>query len=202
MRWHRAAYDTSNQALEPILAERALRAYWDRIVQEFDKKGYLEPGRARMEIDSAWHDSCRHYAAMDSNGSALFVAPEILDLPPENIFGVLGHEAGHLVDFANPGRYWFRPATAVVVRTGSKCVSVADVPPSTKQDVLFFFEKLPQKNLNKHMNEWHHRTKDETERLADAIASIVLEASIGYTGSSHCLIEAINKGISRPRGLR
>ena len=202
MRWHRAAYDTSNQALEPILAERALRAYWDRIVREFEKKGYVEPGRARMTIDSAWHDSCRHYAAMDSTGSQLFVAPEILDLPPENIFGVLGHEAGHLVDFANPGRYWFRPARAVVVRAGSKCVSVADVPEATKQDVLFFFEKLPDKNLKKHMIEWHNRSKDEVERVADAIASIVLETTVGYTGTSDCLIEAIGKGIARPKGLR
>lgn len=198
----RAAYAVANELLSPMKAWEVVRPYWLDIVRTFEDKGFAEPGRVRVEMDPKWHDSCRHYAAMTTDGRAMFFAPAMADLPPDNIKGVLAHEAGHLVDYQNPGRYWYRPASAVNVREGSRVVSVLDVDPATKEPVLFKFEQLPSKALAKHMRDWDERPRDEVEMCADAIASYAVGKQIGYTGEKECLIQSLGSGVPRPKGTR
>ena len=199
----RAAYALANAPLDPTRAWAVLRPYWDEVVREYHQKGFLQPASVRVDMDEKWHDSCRHFAAMDKGATTLCLSPALADMDETNIRGVLAHEAGHIVDFSNPGRYWFRPALSVPVREGARVVSVLDVEPTFKGDVLFWFERLPTKGLAKHMRDWEQdRTRDEEERLADAIASWVMGQRVGYTGPTDCLIEALGAGVPRPKGLR
>ena len=196
------AYRNAEAPLEPEQAWAVVRPYWIQIIALFADKGFPELSKARVEMDDRWHDTCRHYAAMATDGSVLCLAPQMADLPPDNIRGLLAHEAGHLIDFAHPGTYWYRPAAGVVVRQGAKVVSVRDVDPHFRGDVLFEFHTMPSKNLRKHLQEWARRGKDEVERAADEIASWILGEKIGYTGVSDCLIQAVGAGEPRPKGLR
>lgn len=198
----RPAYARSDTPLDERRAWAVIRPHWEEVVRTFERKGHPEVKKADVEIDAKWHDSCRHFAAMSTDGDLLALAPQIADLPVENIVALLAHEAGHLVDFLNPGRFWFRPASQVHVREGCRVLSVLDVDPAEKGPVLFWFEHLPTKNLAKHMQEWKQRDKDETERTADAIASAMLGQYIGYTGPEDCLIQCVGSGIPRPKGLR
>lgn len=198
----RPAYARNDTPLDPQRAWAVIRPHWDDVLAIFERKGHPEVRRASVEVDEKWHDTCRHFAAMSTDGGLLALAPQMADLPVENIIALLAHEAGHLVDFLNPGRFWFRPASQVHVREGCRVLSVLDVDPSEKGPVLFWFQTLPVKNVRKHMQEWEQRDKDETERTADAIASAMLGQFIGYTGPKDCLIQAVGAGIPRPKGLR
>lgn len=197
---HREAF-ACNNTLDPGRAWEIIRPYWADVVSRFGHRGFTQLGRAQVQIDERWHDSCRHYAAMSSDGSLLALAPQIADLEPAQITALLAHEAGHLVDFTQPGVYWFRPAARVPVREGSLVVSVLDVDPRTRGDVLFRFDRMP-KQMSKHMRDWSTREADEVERTADAIASVALEEYIGYTGPKGCLVQTLGAGVPRPRGLK
>jgi hypothetical protein len=190
----------------PLDADRAwsvLRPYWEEIVGTFRHKGHPEPGNVtRVKVDPKWHDTCRHFAGASQDARILVVAPELADMPVASIVAILAHECGHFVDLANPGRYWFRRASNVRVRKGARAVSVKDLPPTFRDDALFFFEHLPDKNLGKHLNEWRARESDEVERAADAIAEVVTGHRIGYTGAPGCLVQTMGSGVERPIGLR
>ena len=197
------AFATPNEPLDAARAWDVLRPYWQQIVNVFRSKGHNEPQRVtRVKVDSKWHDTCRHFAGASQDAKLLIVAPELADMPVATILGSMAHEAGHFVDLANPGRYWFRRPENVRVRKGSRAVSVKDLPASFRDEALFRFEQLPEKGLGKHMNEWAERPSDEVEFTADAIAEVVTGERIGYTGPPGCLVQSLGTGIERPVGLR
>lgn len=205
MKRRRRAYAAENGLSGPDQVTSIIQGYWVPITQAFKQAGYNQPNQVtRLQVDSKAHDSCRHYAMAKMDGSVLIVGPEIVDLPPDNITAILAHEAGHFVDFASPGRFWFRSPQAIRVRSGARAISlsVKALPPDHKGPVLFFFQDLPTKGLSKHLREWENRGRDEEERVADEIASYVLGKPIRYTGSRDCLVQSIGRGVERPIGLR
>ena len=198
----RKAFADPNSPLSEHQVWAILEPYWTELVSVFRHAGYPEPGKvARIQVDTTWRDSCRHFAGAAIDGSKLIVAPELADLPVPSIRGILAHEGGHFVDLGNPGRYWLRPLGSVNVRHGAD-VAVLWGGGSIKDDALVCFEKLPEKNLRKHLRDWSERGCDEVERVADVIAEIVIGQKIGYVGPPSCLIQTIGKGPSRPKGLR
>lgn len=197
----RAIFVSGSEPLSADKAWRILQPYWEQVAAHFRRQGHPQVSKVRVEVDERWHDSCRHYAAMTEDCSLVGFAPQMADLPDEQVLALMAHEAGHVVDFSNPGRYWYRPAAAVRVRSGCKISSVQDVDPREKGDVLFYYERLPE-SMGKHMRDWKNRGKDETEGCADAIAEAVTGKPIRYTGPKDCLVETFGTGIKRPRGLR
>ena len=204
----RDVYASPNAPLDETRAWEILKPHWQEITETYARKGHLAPSQAKVEIDPKWHDSCRHFAAADNHGTTVCFAPELADKPVGNIRAVLAHEAGHVVDFANPGRYWFRPATQIRLREGCRVVSVLDVDPTTKGPVLFYFATLPTSGLGKHLRDWRHedeggtRSSDEIEFVADAIGSWIMGEPILYSGPPECLLETMGRGVPRPKGLR
>jgi hypothetical protein len=201
----RNSYALKDAPAGPDQVTNIIQGYWIPITQAFKQAGYKAPSAiTRLRIDSEAHDNCRHYAMAKKDGTVMIVGPEIVDLPPENIVGILAHEAGHFVDFDNPGRFWFRRPQMVRVRKGARAVSLTLEPVSDDHDgpLLFFFSDLPGKGFIKHMRDWKDRSDDEVERVADEIASYVLGERIGYTGKPGCLIQTAGKGVERPIGLR
>lgn len=198
-----AAFANASGPLDADRAWAVLRPYWEQIVSTFRHKGHAEPGKVtRVKVDPKWHDTCRHFAGASQDAKILVVAPELADMPVASIVAILAHEAGHFVDLSNPGRYWFRTACNVRLRKGARAVSVRDVPETYRDATLFLFERLPEKNLGKHLNEWRERESDEVERTADAIAEVVTGQRIGYTGAPGCLVQTMGSGVERPIGLR
>lgn len=185
----------------PDQVANTIRGYWRKIVEMFSLSGFSEPERvSRFRISSSWHDTCRHYAGAKTDGTMLVVAPQIVDLEPSTIFALLAHEAGHFVDFGQPGRWFFRTPSAVRVREGAQISCVSEEFDSHNKG-LFLFEQFPRR-FKKHLSDWKNRNPDEVERVADAIAEFATGTKIGYTGPPHCLIQTIAGGIERPVGLR
>lgn len=155
-----------------------LEPIWAAICVIFAANSFPEPAKCRVEIDVNAHDSCRHFAATRVDGALMIVAPELADMPPETAEAILAHEAGHIVDFCHPGRFWFRRG------------KLEDVAP------------LPQKGRQKILNLWAGRSDDEVEHVGDAIAERVMQRRIGYIGRPGCLIQTWDRGKKRPEGLR
>ena len=63
-------------------------------------------------------------------------------------------------------------------------------------------DKLPGKNIRKHMEQWRSRSTDEVEMVADQIAEMVMGQKIGYVGPSGCIVQTLGRGKTRPKGLR
>ncbi|MHC4617126.1 MAG: hypothetical protein ACYTEQ_05165 [Planctomycetota bacterium] len=161
------------EAIEVLLPQ------WEQICEIFEEHGHMEPSEvSTLVVTPDVHDTCRHFAATRDDGKVVYVAPEMCHLPLEVVAGVLAHEAGHVVDMRNPGIFWFR--------YGDLCA----------------VEELPTKRLRKHLREWGERSDDEIERVADAIATEAIGTKIGYVGPPYCLVQAVGRGIRRPKGLR
>jgi hypothetical protein len=162
--------------LENFEAAAIIETTWEQVADVFRREGFPQPAQARLEVASDAHDSCRHYAATSVDARIVVFAPEIVLLPAGSIEAIMAHEAGHVVDFSNPGRFWYR------------------------NDALVVQETLPSRGLKRLFSAWIDRSRDEQERVADAIAEHVMEYRIGYVGP--CMIQDINRGQHRPRGLR
>lgn len=155
-----------------------LEPIWEAVCDTFSDKGFDQPSDCRFEIDPSAHDSCRHFAATRTDGKLMIVAPDLADMPLSTIEAILAHEAGHIVDFCCPGRFWFRSG------------KLQDIDP------------LPSKGRRKILAMWKGRDNDEVEYVGDAIAEFVMERRIGYVGHPGCLVQSFDDGIKRPRGLR
>lgn len=160
-------------------AEAVLGPFWQEVSDGFADAGFHEPSELHnIIVTDEVRDSCRHFAAAREDGKVVYVASEIVNLPDESIFGILAHEAGHIIDFCNPGKFWYRKNGLQVV------------------------EKLPSKGYRKILKAWRERDDDEVEMVADEIAHMALGVRIGYVGSPSCLVQALGRGKRRPRGLR
>lgn len=191
---------------DPLSSEEAwavLEPYWVEIVDTFKAKSLLAPSKiTRVEIDPDWHDTCRHFAAATTDAKIVIFAPELADMPVPTIRAIMAHEAAHISDFAAPGIYWYRPIQAMPIREGIKATVFADVNAKSTKPVLMRVDKLPEKNLRKHMADWHARPTDEVEMAADQLAEFVMDQKIGYVGPKGCLVQSLGHGKPRPKGLR
>jgi len=190
---------------DPLTSEEAwavLEPYWKEIVAEFSAKKLMAPSKVvRVDVDPKWHNTCRHFGGARTDAKVVIFAPELADMPVPSIRGIMAHEAGHLTDFAAPGIYWFRPIEALALREGLRATVFADDPRRT-ESVLMKVRELPEKNLRKHMQDWHDRSRDEVEMIADKLGEYVLGKKIGYVGPSGCLVQSVGRGKTRPKGLR
>jgi hypothetical protein len=165
--------------VDDVEAGAVIAAFWDEVVARFLESGFEKPQRIKsLTITSEVHDSCRHFAAVREDGSAVYIAPELVSMPDETILGILAHEAGHVEDLSCPGMYWYRKGR------------------------LHVSEDVPEKGFRKVLKAWSDRSDDEVERVADEIAYEAFGIRIGYIGPKTCLVQAMGRGKRRPRGLR
>lgn len=151
---------------------------WKDTVKVFARQGHSELGLAKFELDESMHDTERHFAGTTLDGKEMHVAPALVDMPLDTVEAILAHEAGHVVDFCNPGRWWFR------------------------LNELRYVADLPTKGLRKLLLSWKERDEDEVEHVADAIAELVTGRRIGYVGVGSCIVQTWDRGTPRPDGLR
>jgi len=161
---------------EPI-ARAILIPPWLEICEVFESKGFEFPSAAKVRIVSWAHDSCRHFAAASEDGKDVYFSPDMAELPDATALAIMAHEAGHLVDLSCPCRFWW---------LNGKLVDAGE------------FNK--SKGFKRALERWRARSEDDLEWIADAIAEQVLGVRIGYSGK--CLIQTLDGGIPRPKGLR
>lgn len=94
----------------------------------------------------------RTYAMAATDGGEIILAPDMGDLPPSTVMGILVHEIGHILDYAYPAQW--EP-----VRGGA------------------MFHDDPVRP-----GAWRRRSYDAIERAADAIGEAVFGVRIGYRG--------------------
>jgi hypothetical protein len=136
--------------------------------------------RTRMVVDSAVHDSERHYGRCRDDGLLIEIAPEATQLPFEQLIAMLAHEMGHAADFLYPGCW---------VNTGEA------------EGESVWIGHLKTKPARVWRNTlWHERSDDHIEWDADAIAYTVTGLRMGYCG--HCMVQCFSGGKARPEGLR
>lgn len=133
--------------------------------------------KTQFECRRDIHDSERHFAATSVDGLKVFAAPELADLPEDTVAAIFAHEFGHVVDHLYPGRY-------LVV-----------------EEELCFFEVEPVDEVRvARVRQWRKRDDDEVELAADMIAEQATGHRIGYSGP--CMLQGLNRGVPRPKGLR
>lgn len=196
----RRAFSNSGNTADQLAA--IINPFWKQVVYRFEDADFPQVKKTtRVVFSEGVHDSCRHYAAARTDGKVLMLAPEVVNLPDEAIWALLAHEAGHFVDFASPGRFFYREPTRVRMRSGAEVEMLGELSERLPPSALFRFTHLPHK-LGKHMREWKDRDKDEVELVADGIASVAMGVPIRYTGPDDCLVETFGPGVERPLGLR
>jgi hypothetical protein len=158
------------------------------VAHEREHFGHKQLARVRMEC-RPWLElqrthgfTVRNFAATRDDGRVIVVAPELIELPEENVAAVLAHEFGHAYDFLYPARF--------VLRDGD-LLRFDDVPSDDRRADQARFAR---------MRAWRERDHNQTERLADAIASDVLRREIRYSGP--CLLQGFGAGSERPEGLQ
>lgn len=151
------------------------------VVQEryCDSKLGLELcAQTRLRVDRKMHDTARHFAACDSTGKQILLAPEMAELPEDTVLAIIAHELGHACDFLYPGQFLLRGEDAPALRR---------LPDSTK-------------HWQRGLRDWKNRDDDVVELTADAIAHYALGVRYGYRGP--CLIQTFGATRLRPVGLR
>jgi hypothetical protein len=126
------------------------------------------------------HDTDRHFAGCKDDGSAIFLAPEMADMPDTMLMAIVAHEFGHATDFLYPGEF-------VLGRGGGPALRRAQADVEKKQ-------------WSKWLKAWHKRDDDVVEFTADAIAELVMGVAYGYQGP--CAIQSFDAVMPRPYGLR
>jgi hypothetical protein len=168
-----------HEAMAALIIAPSFEAVRDVYLLAHERLGE-DAGIATVEfrINSARHDTDRHFAACSTTGKRIEMAPEGADLPLETLTAILCHEFGHASDFLHPGRW------EMVGRDRPAVWLAANVSDEKKTAT---------------MRRWLNRTDDEIEFWADAIAYSVTGKRVGYCGP--CLVQCFD-GVPRPRGLR
>jgi hypothetical protein len=162
-------------------------AYFIAVRERFEEKehelfGAGKTARVRLEVESSWHGMPRAFAGCSETGQLIVVAPEIVELPPATVAGILAHEFGHALDFLYPGVFLLNDDRELA----GGAMPTADDKPSARERTA-------------RMRRWSSRTSDEVEFTADAVARAVMGQHIGYTGP--CLLQTLKRGVRRPAGL-
>lgn len=160
--------------------------------------------KVKFVIDPAIRDTVRHFAACRDDGVQMIFAPEIVDLPIENLVAILAHEFGHAADFAYPGAWSWPadgPGTSVFVGSDNKTRALAwrELKRSWGQSTPVDREPLESEAVA-WMRAWEKRNRDQVEWTADAIAMTVTGHKLGYCGA--CMMQTFDRCVSRPMGLR
>lgn len=154
----------------------------------FCDAGFSRCSATKLEIDGEAHDTPRHFAGCRDDGRLILAAPEMADLPVDNVVAIFSHEFGHAVDFLYPTRFQL-VVGELEERKGEwsegRRLPTAEMPAAFARGV---------------MRQWRGRDDDEVERLADAIAERVVGRPVAYTGP--CLLQTFGAGAPRPEGLR
>jgi len=140
--------------------------------------GFVAVKKVEFTVSRAMHDTARHFAACETSGRRILVAPELAELDHPFVVGILAHEFGHAVDFLYPVEFALGRGGVVRRRRASE---------SDTQWVRW-------------TKAWEQRSDDVVEQTADGIAEKVWGAPIGYAGP--CLLQNFQIGQRRPVGLR
>lgn len=136
----------------------------------------------QFECRPDMHDTERHFAGTTLDGRKVCAAPEMANLPEDTVAAILAHEFGHVLDHRYPGCF---------VCAREELVFVAAVAEEG--------DRGDQTRVAR-MQQWTARGEDEIELVADLVAEKATGIRIGYTGP--CMLQAMNRGRSRPLGLR
>lgn len=136
--------------------------------------------KTKFVVSKKAHDTARHFAQCREDGLLITLAPQMIDLPLENLIAIVAHEFGHAADFAYPG-HWAMPEYGP-----GKAQWVGDV--------------RDKKHGMKFLAMWDSRPHNQVEWAADGIAQAVLGLKITYCGD--CLIQCFGGGVERPWGLK
>ena len=160
-------------------AYAVLEPYFVAMREIYIGVGLTRTKRTGLYVAPWVHDSPRHFAACRDDGLALVLAPEAAELPEPTLVAILGHEFGHATDFLYPAEFVLGTERAVHRRARDD-----------GDDVQWA----------RWAKAWDKRDADVVEKTADGIAELVTGAPIGYCGP--CLLQAFNRGVARPQGLR
>lgn len=158
------------QLLEPL---------FEATREVFEAAGLTAVRRVRLQVDRGMHDTARHFGGTREDGRLILLAPELVELPPENTTAIIAHEFGHATDFLYPGEFVLGPER--VARRRPR-------------------ESFEPEHWAKCVRDWAERDDDLVEYVADAVAELVTGRRIGYTGP--CRLQTFDRGRPRPAGLR
>jgi len=137
------------------------------------------------------HCDSRHFAATRDDGLVMYVAPQLIELPEENVVAILSHEFGHAADHAYPAHFIMPPGGP------GKANWIGQEDTKRHRD----WRRL-----------WRGRSLDQVEWAADGVAEAVTGRPIGYAGE--CMIQSFTgmalcvgdstcpPPVRRPAGLR
>jgi len=158
--------------LAPREALTILEPFFEELQEKFLTAGLAEVAKTKLRCQLGIHDTPRHFAGCLENGSIIYAAPELVELPHDTVFGILAHELGHAADFLYPGHFVLRG------------------------DKVAFTEKVDKHRFSG----WQRRNSDDVEFSADLIAEWAVGTRIGYLGPCH--LQSLGRGVPRPYGLR
>jgi hypothetical protein len=197
-------YETEASILLPYF-----EAVQDTFVESMEKsdrlvrRGTSRARKSKLLLSDAAHDTHRHFAMTNTTTLAIVCAPEMADLPEPTIVGILAHEFGHVLDFGYPGSFsWPRFGAG-------RAYWVGESPRDKAEAWRKVYGKDGAKSRNEYddvlpcanwMRVWEDRSDDEIEWAADAICYLITGKRIGYSGP--CLLQEIERGKRRPKGLR
>lgn len=161
-------------------AHLILEPYFDAVRERYLDAGLDRCKHTRLIIDTSMHDTARHFAACQTDGKIIMLAPEMVELPEETVLAIVAHEIGHACDFLYPGEF---------------AMAQEDEPALRRSP-----ESMKAKHWHRWLRDWEARDDDLVEMTADAIAHHVLGVRYGYRGP--CLIQTFGAQRLRPVGLR
>jgi hypothetical protein len=172
---HDTTTDLSNEEAHLII-----EPYFLEVQKRYCSRGLELCGKTRLVVDPSMHDTNRHFAACDSAGKQILIAPEAAELYEDTLLAIIAHELGHAADFLYPGQFAMR----------------GDDEPALWRTP----EDMDQKHWRRSLRDWKNRDDDLVELTADAIAHFALGVRYGYRGP--CLIQTFGATRLRPVGLR
>lgn len=164
--------DKKKTGLSSMEARLILEPYFDVLQEKFIEAGLFRISETKLRCQLGLHDTPRHFGGCIDDGTIIYAAPELVELPTDIVLGILAHELGHAADFLYPGEFLLR---------GDKVVRIQ-----------------PDKHR---LQGWSKRSEDDVEITADYIAEYVLGVPLGYRGPCHLQSLGL-AGRPRPRGLR
>lgn len=180
---------TSCRRLDAALTDEEAYAVLEPFFREtrlmFVEKGLTRCRETKLVVEADAHDTARHFAGCSDDGQEIVVAPQLAQMPVDNVVAILAHEFGHAADFLYPARFLMADGELVHVFEGAKRVSL---------------ENMDQRAAYNMRRQWERREASDVELTADAVANYVTGREIKYNGP--CMLQTYGPGTGRPRELR
>ena len=145
--------------------------------------------KVKFDIDGRMHDKPRHFAACETSGRIIYAAAEMVELTDGIVAAIFLHEFGHATDFLLPARFRLREDRLEILPAYK---NESDAPSGSEVRALQLASNW--------IRQWERRSDDDVEITADKIAEKISGRSIGYRGP--CMLQHLDQGDPRPRGLR